>query len=152
MKYYYTADNGTRYAYEEAPSIIVPEFHLVEIRQSNPNAEVWENDLYTVIVQRHKKGFFIGNKPYVRLGIINADNSARHDWREFQQIKNLLLGPDWEGIELYPAEDRLVDPSNEFFMWCVPKGVLKVGLPKNTRRVLHPAMAYAPQRPFPEGD
>ena len=53
-------------------------------------------------------------------------------------------------MDLYPAESRLVDPSNRFYLWCVPKGVLRWGLPGRKRHVIGPEEAIAPQRPFPE--
>jgi len=56
----------------------------------------------------------------VVLSIRNNDRSVRRDWRDFQRIKNELLGPDWEAVELYPAEERLVDTANQFYLFCVP--------------------------------
>jgi hypothetical protein len=58
----------------------------------------------------------------VRLSIRDMDNSARHDWRDLQRIKNELVGPDYEACELYPAEDRLVDTANQFYLWVIPRG------------------------------
>lgn len=58
--------------------------------------------------------------PLIQLSICNLDSTARHDWRDFQRIKNELLGPEIEGVELYPAESRLVDISNQFYMYCLP--------------------------------
>lgn len=145
----YITDDGQPYTHHEIPSQQLQPLVLRETTKIHGvPVEFYENDLYCVTVRRYRKGFFIGNKPYITLGIINADNSARHDWREFQQIKNQICGEEWEAIELYPSESRLRDPSNEFFLWAVPPGVLKFGL-EGGRKVLHPAMAIAPQRPFP---
>lgn len=111
--------------------------------------ECWENARYFCSVRRHKKGFFLKNAPYIVIGISNTDESAFHDWRDFQAIKNQIAGKEWEAIELYPAETRLKDPSNHFYLWCVPKGILQFGLPGG-RRVLDAHEAIAPQRPFPK--
>lgn len=143
--YHYIDDNGQSYTHSEPTSIKLQPFKL---RQVYNGVEHYENDLYDVSKRSLTSGFFIGDSPYIILGIINRDQTARHDWREFQQIKSMLAGKDWEGIELYPAESRLVDPSNEFFLWCVPAGVLKYGL-TGGRRVWKPSKALAPQRPFP---
>jgi len=35
----------------------------------------------------------------------------------FQQIKNEIIGPEYEATELYPAESRLVDSSEEYHLW-----------------------------------
>jgi hypothetical protein len=109
--------------------------------------EVWTNARYTVSVRRYKKGFFLNNGPYIILGITASDESARHDWRDFQACKSDICGPEWEGIELYPAESRLQDPSNRFYLWCCPKGLLKFG--GTFRDIRTPEEAIAPQRPFP---
>lgn len=110
--------------------------------------EVWENDRYYCSVRRFKKGWFLKNRPYIVIGISNADKSARHDWRDFQAIKNDICGRDWEAVELYPAESRHKDPSNRFYLWCCEKGLLDFGLPGG-RLVLDADEAVAPQRPFP---
>lgn len=108
----------------------------------------WENDIYYGMLRRFGKGFPIGNGPFAIISISAIDESARHDWREFQQIKNSLVGEEWEALELYPSESRLIDPSNRFYLWACPKYVIKWGLPGG-RKVLLPEEAIAPQRPFP---
>lgn len=111
--------------------------------------EHWENPFYYGMLRRYGSGFPIGGGPYAIISITATDETARHDWREFQQLKNWLVGPDWEGIELYPAESRLLDPSNRFYLWCMPLGVIPWGAPEGTRDVRHPRDAIAPQRAFP---
>jgi len=109
--------------------------------------ERWENSCYYCSVRRYKKGFFIKNSPYILIGISNNDDTSYHDWRDFQHIKNNIAGRDWEAVELYPSESRLKDPSNRFYIWCVPKHILKFGLPGG--RVKKESWeADAPQRPF----
>lgn len=114
----------------------------------------WENDLYFGSLRRYDTGAPLGwGGAYACIGIYARANDARHDWREYQQIKNDLVGPEWEAVELYPAESRLVDPSNAFYLWCFPPGVLKdLGLPIPGRRVVGPQDKGPPQRPFPEED
>ena len=51
------------------------------------------------------------------LSIKALDRSPVHDWRVFQEIKNMLVGPDYEGIEIYPAESRVVDTANQYHLW-----------------------------------
>jgi hypothetical protein len=83
------------------------------------------------------------------LGISCHDGEARHDWREFQRIKNDIAGPEWEAVELYPAESRLLDPSNYYSLWCFPK----VPLGKHYGRVIAaPYNCIAPQRGWAKGD
>jgi hypothetical protein len=54
------------------------------------------------------------------LSMRTVENDTRHDWREMQRVKTEILGPEWEGVELYPAEDRVVDTANQYHLWCFP--------------------------------
>lgn len=88
------------------------------------------------------------------LSIRNIQNDARHDWREFQRIKNELCGPEREAIELYPAEHRLVDTSNQFYVYVLPEG-MRVPVGFGDRLVLKPRPANdtsgTNQRPWEAG-
>ena len=75
--------------------------------------EIWENDRYQVQVTMVRAD--IG---FVRLSIRRRDGGPiLRDWRDFQNIKNELLGAECEAAELYPAESRKVDRSNKFHLW-----------------------------------
>ena len=136
--------------HQEPPSLPWQPMRHVATIDEGPGLqyEVWENDRYSCSVRRYRKGFSHGNSRYTTIGITAKDQTAHHDWRDFQACKNDLCGPEWEAIELYPAESRLQDPSNRFYLWCVPKGILKFG--GTTREVRTPEDAIAPQRPFPK--
>ncbi len=73
--------------------------------------DIWKNELYTVIMRERPNGM-------VHLSIRRNDRSAARDWRHFQQIKDQLLGPEEEAIELYPSRSRLVDSANQYHLWC----------------------------------
>ena len=114
--------------------------------------EIWENDVYQVTVRRWSKDPVFGTGAgMIQIGINSHDGTARHDWRDFQGIKNQIAGAECEAFELYPAESRLLDPSNYYTLWCFP-GLkrLKVGINEG-RRVLGADEALAPQRPFAKG-
>ena len=81
--------------------------------------EQWANDQYVVHL-RHMESDDPERPPMIHLSIRNQDRSPRHDWRDFQRIKNQLAGPEWEAMELYPAESRLVDGANQYHLWCFP--------------------------------
>lgn len=74
---------------------------------------VYVNDVYQVNVKEIDTP--IGEM--VWLSIKRRDKRVVHDWRDFQEIKNQLVGPDHEGVELYPAESRKVDTSNQYHLW-----------------------------------
>jgi len=61
---------------------------------------------------------FPDDKPPIWLSIKRHDKEAFHDWRVFQRIKNAILGEEWEGVEIYPAESRLVDTCNQYHLFC----------------------------------
>jgi len=129
-------------------------FELGKIRYGSLTewGQQWENDTYYGCVKDYPSGFPIGGGPWATISISSIDETSRHDWRDFQQLKNALLGDEWEAVELYPAESRLRDPSNRFYLWCVPKGVFNFGLEDERgpmRIVLDADEAEAPQRPFP---
>lgn len=78
----------------------------------NDECEIWINDLYQVQVRPHD------NKGLLHLNIRRRDGAHDiRDWRHFQRIKNDILGPECEAVELYPAESRLNDTSNKFHLW-----------------------------------
>jgi hypothetical protein len=107
--------------------------------------EGWYNDVYYVTLRRRPDKMFETIKGMIQLGIASHDGSARHDWRDFQAIKNQLAGPECEAFELYPAESRLLDPSNYYTLWCFP-GVKRFRVGRGERYVLDAGEAYAPQR------
>ena len=111
--------------------------------------EYWANRWYTATKRSFDTGWPLNNGPYVQLGIYCEDGEPRHDWRDFQRIKNDLCGAEWEGLELYPAESRLMDPSNYFILYCVPT------LPFGSfggRQLLGASNCLAPQRGWALGD
>jgi hypothetical protein len=52
------------------------------------------------------------------LSIKRLDKEPIHDWRDLQEIKNMLVGKQYEAVELYPAESRRVDSANQYHLWC----------------------------------
>lgn len=113
----------------------------------NGKCDLWENDVYYGTLRRFKAGFFVGNSEWAVIGITAKDESALHDWRHFQQVKNDLVGREWEAVELYPAESRLVDPSNRFYLWCAPKGCFQFGF---HHRSVDDGNGFVGQRPYPQ--
>jgi|SRR6185437_353052 len=80
--------------------------------------EVWGNSRYTVTVRRYEAEENSTLK-LIHMSIHNHERNARHDWRDFQRIKNEICGAEAEAVELYPAESRLVDTSNEYHLFCI---------------------------------
>lgn len=67
------------------------------------------------------------------LSIRRNDRKAMQDWRHLQRIKNEMTDPDREAVQVYPAEDRLIDESNQMHLWVYPKGyILPYGYAKRS--------------------
>jgi hypothetical protein len=81
----------------------------------------WVNSRYQVFV-RFVQPEMPGWPIMVHLSIKSHDREPHHDWRDFQRLKNELVGTDSEALEVYPAEARLVDEANQFHLWCFPPG------------------------------
>lgn len=82
--------------------------------------EVYLNSRYQVNVR------FMGDRNGmggpVHLSIKKRMKEPHVDWRDMQRIKNELCGPEREAVEVYPAESRLVDTSNQYHLWVMPEG------------------------------
>lgn len=84
--------------------------HCIEVALQRMNSiNVWENDTYTVRINNEP--------PFIHLSIARHDGQAGENWRDFQQIKNELVGSEYEAVELFPAESRLVDTANQYHLW-----------------------------------
>ena len=101
------------------------------------------NNRYQVNAQTLEAPFgeFVGD--VIWLSIKRRDKAPVHDWRDLQVIKNLIVGPEHEGFEIYPAESRLVDTANQYhvFVFLDPKVRLPVGF--RTREVAGAEQAAA---------
>lgn len=88
-------------------------FELVETRADGE--KIYLNDKYQVDVRELTDG-------WKWLSFKHRDKIAIHDWREIQEIKNKIAGKEAEAVELYPSESRLVDTSNQYHLFVLPKG------------------------------
>lgn len=114
----------------------------------------WRNDRYQVHVIHWRPMTINGVEcPIVQLSIRRLDRAPARDWRDFQRIKNQLVGEECEAIELYPAESRLVDTANQFHLWCVADPEFRFPFGYSERLVSGEASGAGDvQRPFDTGD
>jgi hypothetical protein len=56
------------------------------------------------------------------LAIRRHDWQPCSDWRDKQAIKNQIAGAEREAVELYPAESRVVDTANWYWLCVLPPG------------------------------
>ena len=88
----------------------------------------YANDVYSVQLYRGKVADqylhpevaddWAGKVEYI--SIRRNDREPCDSWRDFQEIKNQLCGPDREAVQIYPAEWRLVDTANQYHLWVLP--------------------------------
>ena len=92
-----------------------------KIFRESMKGEKWLNNLYSVTVKKVK----LGKDDILEFSIARRDQSHIHDWRHLQQIKNDIAGNEAEGIELFPAESRLLDQANTFWLYVIPAKLVK---------------------------
>ena len=97
---------------------------LEQLQREEPEHElmgVWQGELYEVYEYKVLTEDVPGG--YVTwLSIKRRDKDSVHDWRHLQWIKNTICGPEREACEIFPAESRLVDTSNQYHLWVLPEG------------------------------
>lgn len=92
--------------------------HWIEDREKK-DRKLFLNSIYQVEMQEIQCPPPFGRTIY--LSFKTKDKQPRHDWREMQRIKNELVGAEVEAMELYPSEERLVDTSNQYHLYCFPE-------------------------------
>jgi len=65
-----------------------------------------------------------------------------NEWRDFQRIKNELVGPEHEALQLFPSESRLVDTGNEYHLWVYADPNVRMQLGFQDRFVLREAAGF----------
>ena len=122
------------------------------------NGVLFHNNRYHVILRKYPNPHD-GGPDIIHLSIRDNERTAKHDWRDFQRIKNEIVGPETEMVEIYPRESQLVDYSNQYHLWGLLTGepvFTRMGLCWETGRQLWdgvsprpvPAAKNAVQRPF----
>lgn len=70
----------------------------------------FKNNIYSVQIYKSKN-----DKRF--MGIRRHDESIDIPWKDKQKIKNELIGPEFEMVEVFPNVDQLVDQANMFWLW-----------------------------------
>ena len=84
--------------------------------------DIYKNSRYTVMTRVVRESDEHG-PGMVHLSIKRNDKAPVTSWRDLQKIKNELVGPECEGVQIFPAESRLVDSSNQYHLWvCTDPG------------------------------
>jgi len=114
-----------------------------EIKERMEQDVVWMNNLYQVNIAY--------GEDIIHLSIKRRDKRPIHNWRQLQRIKNELVGEEYEAVEIYPAESRLVDTSNQYHLWVFTDPKFRLPFGFDGRMVLdekEAAKVGAKQRPL----
>jgi hypothetical protein len=127
----------------------IPENALYRSGDSEPPLYIVRNSRYQVAVWVEGAPDFPVWGEWAHLSIKVHDRQAYHDWRDLQRIKNEVIGPEYDAVEIYPDEAKLVDSANQYHLFVFRKLKLPFGF--QTRLVADGQSTFAPeveQRPF----
>ena len=122
--------------------------HLQKTGLTQASGETWVNAVYQVTVQREVETIPGWPSKMIMLAIKRRDKKAVHDWRELQRVKNEVIGPEYEGMEMFPAESRLLDTSNIYFMFVFADPKIRWPFGFGNRWVSNVSENGSVQRPF----
>jgi hypothetical protein len=110
------------------------DFLLSEAQYDHYKAnEVWANDEYWALLDKQCEigthTSFLGY-PLWHLAIRRRNEKPLHDWRVLQGIKNKVVGEEFEAIELYPADSRIMDVGNVYHLWVLAPKEGETELPR----------------------
>ena len=132
--------------------INAPYASLKKVFEVDAEAEVYVNDTYAVpkadATQAHMvhAGEDTGWPAMWYLSIKRNDKEVIWDWRELQEIKNLICGEDNEGMQLFPAEERVVDTANQYHLFVIKEAGLFFPIGFAVRNVTDAPVANTKQR------
>ncbi len=79
-------------------------------------AELYANGIYEV-----QKLAAIAPPSWVHLIIRKRAGGKDVPWAHKQMIKDQLVGPECEAVEIFPAASRLLDIDDAYHLWCNPE-------------------------------
>lgn len=138
--------------YDEWREAEVPEHirKLLAELDAEPD-KCWINSRYQVLT-RKQPALEKSWPDMIWLSIKRRDRAPIHDWRDLQRIKNDLVGPENEGLELYPAESRVQDGANQYHLWVFADPKVKVPVGWQGMKHDGPSIFGETQRKFEESD
>jgi hypothetical protein len=115
------------------------------IRQSLAG-EHWNNDKYQVAIFEAETS---ADFPAMwHLSIKRHDRYPVFNWRDVQTLKNELIGPENEAVQLFPAESRLVDGANQYHLFCLKDPKIRFPFGFRERAVTGESIGKSRNRPF----
>lgn len=107
----------------------------------------WNNDKYQVSIFQAE--VYDENWPAMwHLSIRRHDRYPVFNWRDIQTIKNELIGPENEAIQLFPAESRLVDGANQYHLFALKDPAMQFPFGFTNRMVTERQIGKSKNRKF----
>ena len=110
------------------PSMAEKAFFVEQAIQRTAMATVYQNDIYRVEMTREAA--------LIHLEIRRRDGKKCVQWYDIQRIKNELVGPQNEAVQLFPAESRVRETESGYHLWVYPDANLRIQLGFKDRFVL----------------
>ncbi|HSI14928.1 MAG TPA: hypothetical protein VK961_22945 [Chthoniobacter sp.] len=129
------SDEFYRRYFGGVPDAMAKLFLVEQTIQATMAPHLYVNDVYRVQVRR--------KPPVVHLDISRHDGKAITHWRDLQAIKNQLVGPECEGVQLFPADSRLVDTAPQYHLWVIEDPNFRFSFGYDKRVVLPEPIRYS---------
>lgn len=120
--------------------------YIEEVLIQTAGGTRWNNDKYQVVIFEAAENEQF--PPMWHLSIKRHDRYPIFNWRDIQTLKNELIGPENEGVQLFPAESRLVDGANQYHLFVLKEAGLRFPFGFNTRVVTTEPLGKSINRPF----
>lgn len=108
---------------------------------------IWKNSRFEVWVYEYVSHDEEDPIVMTHLSIKRRDKQTVRRWRDLQRVKNEVLGPEVEAVEIFPAESRLVDTANQYHLYALPRG-MRFPFGYKDRLVMEGGGMGAVQEPF----
>lgn len=109
---------------------------------------LYKNNRYQVAVRRVPSPG--GNWPemlHLSIKRLDREQVGRERYRDFMRIRDELIGPEYEAVELYPARSREIDTANQYHLWLITSGQFPFGWNDGAHRI-GDSNGGAKQEPF----
>jgi hypothetical protein len=122
------------------------EEYVEETIKRSLEGERWNNDKYQVVILEAETN---GDFPAMwHLSIKRHDRYPIFNWRDIQTLKNELIGPENEAVQLFPAESRLVDGANQYHLFCLKNPEIRFPFGFRERAVTDESIGKSRNRPI----
>lgn len=124
----------------------IEEFIEDTLKRSNDCVR-WNNDKYQVAI--FEAEVYAEDFPAMwHLSIKRHDRAPVFNWRDIQTLKNELIGPENEAVQLFPAESRLVDGANQYHLFVLKDPEIRFPFGFKERAVTEESIGKSKNRPF----